>query len=270
MKDRRFSVVLALTISVMLSGSLLLAPGADAQDPPAIAAQGRGNERQHMAPSHIEELALTLLVRRHNLNVSNLKVVSSNQPNFPLTRVVAYQVTVIEKQSHEHYSVTLDENGEELDLEKLYEKEREAYRARYGSFEPRLAERLKTAGSEDLIPVSIEPRFPPESPDRPKYPYVNKEIETWDSLSEEEKGRIRKREEAYERRLDKYLKSRARQASAPILERLRQKGYEGEADELTGTIRVALKPDVIKEAIAWGDVRDLSLDARRVLRREGR
>lgn len=253
-----------LSIGVLLSGSLLfLAHKADAREPYEFSLQGRGIERKHMAPSHIEGLALRLVADRYTLDAGNLKVASSNKPNFPLTRAVAYQIIIIDKRDQEHYSVTLDEDGNEVDLEKLYEDERAVYRAVYGSFEPRLAERLKTAEADDLIPVLIEPRFPPDSSDRPKYPYMNKDIEGWHSLPEEEKDRIRKMEEAYERRLDIYLKERAKQASAPIVGRLRQMGYEAKADKLNGAIRTALKPDVIKEIVEWEDVRHISLDMQR-------
>ena len=262
MRDHKSSLVFVMSIGVILCGLLLVAGSASAQHPATIPAPGRGVERKHMAPPHIEEAALSLVAGRHGLDIAKLKVVGSNQPNFPLTGVVAYQIMIIGEQNQEPYSVTLDEKSNELDLEKLYENERAAYVVRYGRFEPRLAERLKRAGPDDLIPVFIEPRFPPERPDRPKYPLVTKEVETWDRLPEEEKDRIRKLEADYERRLDSYLRERANQASAPVIKRLAQLGYEAKADKLTGTIRASLKPDIIKELTEWEDVRHLSLALR--------
>ena len=261
-------IIVALSISLMVFGLPLVAPVAAGQDPSARSALGSRIERQHMAPSRLEERALILVAERYSLDTGKLQVVSSNRPNFPLTGAIAYQVMVVDQQNQEPYSITLDESGKELNLEKLHEEERAAYMARYGRFEPKLAECLKAAAPHDLIPVAIEPRFPPDHPDRPKYPYVNKE--NWDRLPDEEKERIRKAEEEYERRLDKYLKLRSRQASQPIVERLAPMGYDAQADKLNGTIRVALTPAVIKMVAEWNDVRDLSVDPRAVTREKGR
>jgi hypothetical protein len=219
-----------------------------------------GNDRRHAAPPDLEILALKLISQGHGLNIEQLQVVSSSKPNLYLTGVVVYQFIVLDNRTGDIYELTLDEAGQEVDLQKALNDERAAYIAAYGRFEPRLSERLRSAAPNDLIPVIIELSLLSHTSDRPNYPNLRKDIKTWDNLPEEEKNRIRRMEYEYEKKLDRYLMERAKRVSQPVIKRLTELGYNAQADKYTGAIRVALIADIIREAEQWGEVREISLD----------
>jgi hypothetical protein len=221
---------------------------------------GDGNDRRHAAPPELEILALKLISQGHGLNIEQLQVVSSSKPNLPLTGVVIYQFIVLDNRTGDINELTLDEAGQEADLQKALNDERAAYVALYGRFEPRLAERLRSAAPNDLIPVIIELSLLSHTVDRPKYPNLRKDRDAWENLPEEEKNRIREMEYEYEKKLDRYSMERAKRASLPVLKRLSELGYNAQADKYTGAIRVALIAEIIREVEQWSEVREISLD----------
>lgn len=114
----------------------------------------RGNA-QASQPDGLERQALEEIAARTGRTTAQLQIANATIASYPLQGRTASAFKVEDVQTGEMYGIMLDSNGQELDPEQLAAAERDAYRARYGNFEPALAEQLKTAARNEVIPVVI-------------------------------------------------------------------------------------------------------------------
>lgn len=208
-------------------------------------------------PDDPKAVALNLVAKRTGNKVEQLEVINSASPYLPLIGKRLNTFKVRNKTDQQVYLITVDEKGDEVDLDLLLAEERAAHAAKYGKLQPELAERLKTASPDELIKVIIHLHEPPDTADRPQLPLMNRPVP--DNPNEQERKAIEGEQEEFQKKMTAYQAARARLITTPVLERLAKMGYDAKSNELFPMIHVELRPEALKEVEGWKEVKEIVL-----------
>ncbi|HXG67257.1 MAG TPA: S8 family serine peptidase [Blastocatellia bacterium] len=257
-KHSLIAFLLSISLLILIACSSSAWQGASNQKPQtAHNASGTGDEKK--APRHLEAIAIDLIAKKYDRNVDSLFVYGSSVINFPLIEEQAYTYTVAEKDFSWVKQITLNGEGKEIDSEKLSAEEETAHTTKYGKLDPRLKEHLQKASSDELIPVIIVLKEPPDTPDMPEEPPFDN-VESWNNKTEAERQEYLKQDEKYRKKKLEYNQKRAKEVSDPIVERLAQLGYEVKVNQLMPRIYARLRAEIIKEVEKWDEVERIWMD----------
>lgn len=254
MSFRRYAAISSiLTICVFAIYVLSAVAWQDQATQPQHKPWGTGSQKN--APSQLESAAINLVSQKYNRIRENLLVYGSSIMNLSVTQVRAYHYTIAEKDYSWIKEITIDENGDEVDSEQLFANEQALYEAKFGKLDAELAKRLETASTGESLSVMISIKPILDDTSKPEEP--DTESQDWARLRlEEKKAAIDK----YKHENSSYQMERAKQAVAPVITRLENMGYKGEAINGSPFIVTTLPVKVIREIATWEEVVRISLD----------
>ena len=131
-----------------------LLPGTPAPPPPAP--KKATKKKEVRALKRLTPVALQRIADREGILLNRLEVSNSGVARFPLSGKTAYSFKVKEHGNLSSHLVTLDESGQEVNMEQLLAGDRAAYAARYGKLGQGLFGRLESASEDEVIKVGIE------------------------------------------------------------------------------------------------------------------
>lgn len=152
--------------------------------PPIIARAGQSLEGvthpSLVPPDRLPDLALQMVAEREGVPAQHLQLANAATPEFRLLGKSVFAFKFLDRRTGHIHGVTLDRNGQVVDIEKMQAEERAAHAARYGRLDPALAERLAKAPADEPIEVFIWLKEPPyDGPPRPdpKRPMSQEEVD---------------------------------------------------------------------------------------------
>lgn len=197
-------------------------------------------------PEGLFASALAAAAADAGLPVSSLTIANQSQGTYPLTAKVSYDFKLVDNATGQIYSVTLDENANRLDPEQLAAAELAAYRARYGVYEPELADMLaagQVSGSQKVILWLKEPAYT-----GPARPLPNTEQRSDAEMT------------AFTATVDAQRSEHVAQVNAPILARMATLGMEAQADRFAPVIFTTLDALQLRAVGQWPEVDTIYLD----------
>ena len=145
------------------------------------------------------------------------------------------------------YSITLAEDGSEIDLDALMQKEQDLYVSRYGKLEPRLVDSIGRLEPATPVEVTLWLNQPREvSLARP---------EAGSKLTEADV-------DAIYAQLDAQRAEIASEASAAVLAKLQGEGLQGVKDTVSPSIAVSIPAGNVRRIGDWQEVATVYLDER--------
>jgi hypothetical protein len=130
--------VLVVSILILIAGIALTSlPGASAQMEQNISAE--------------EQTLLDLAARREGLDASRLQVLKTTTVELPLTGRKVQTAKILNPESGQSFSASIDDQGQEVDFAALKAEELSAYRARYGKLHPKLHQKIEDLSGEPSI-----------------------------------------------------------------------------------------------------------------------
>lgn len=184
------------------------------------------------------------VAEQHGLQQAKLEVLNTTTARFPLTGREARVAKVLNIETDEVYGVSLDPQGNHVDLETWLNEERAAHAAKYGPLEPELADRLATAGPDEPIEVSVWLKEPPYSgPVRPG---------SHQSMTQEDVDTVLEQ-------VDAQRAAHVAKVTAPIMSRLRNLGYAATPDEYSPVVYARLTPTAINQLAKWPEISGIEL-----------
>jgi hypothetical protein len=202
---------------------------------------------QAQPPDGLERVALERVAARTGQRTEQLRVLHSATATYPLQGQSGSAFKIENTRSGEMYGVLLDSAGQELDEAALARAEREAHRARYGRFDPALAERMRLAAPDVPVAVIIwlsEPEV--ELPQRPM-PGSDALKSTADA-------------EALAANLNARRADAVQQVVVPVATRLQGLGFTVTTDSHAPVVYASLSPAALQRVATWEEVDQIYLD----------
>ncbi len=200
-------------------------------------------------PENLKDIALQIVAEDSGLwfnessSYEQLEVINSATSEYPSQGKIVYNFKVMDRLSGDIYGVTLDGNGQEIDVAQLTTDEQTAYTTRYGRLEPDLFNVLTTTPVTEPVEVIIwlkEPQY--VRPDRP-------------TPNSSEVGLMTQAEtETWLQQVDAQRAVVVESVNTPVATRLTGLGYEAVADKYAPVIYARLRPAEIREVAAWDEV----------------
>jgi len=234
-KNRKLLMALPMTLIAGLGGIVM---GME-QVASGTAPRASSPSEQARSAKELEQVALQRIAIRHRLTIGQLKVVSSATARYPELGTSVQEFKVVDQKTYKVYGLALDMAGREQDPSRLQALELEAYDARYGRFDPSLAEKVLETPDNELLEVAIWLKEPGvQAPPRPR-PGRNVTQDQVDALMQQVADR---RAEAVEA------------VAGPVLERLQARGFDASADALAPVIFAHLPVAALLEIELWDEV----------------
>lgn len=98
-----------------------------------------------------DQTLLQIAARREGLDPSQLEVLKSTTVELPLTGRKVQTAKILNADSGQSFSASIDEQGQEVEFSKLKAEEDSAFRARYGKLHPKLHQKIGGLGDEQSI-----------------------------------------------------------------------------------------------------------------------
>ena len=117
-------------------------------------------------PSAEEQKLLEVAARREGLDASRLQVFKSTTVALPLTGRRVQVAKVLNPDNGKAFSVSLDEQGQEIEFSNLKAEEQRVHRARYGKLDPKLHRKIEATRGDEKIKVAFWLLNPTEDLDR--------------------------------------------------------------------------------------------------------
>ena len=138
-----------LKVKLFIITTLMLIAGFVINSSPRVSAQ---RERR---PSAEEQKLLEVTARREGLDASRLQVLKSTTVELPLTGREVQVAKVLNPDNGKAFSVSIDEQGQEVEFSNLKAEEQRAYRARYGKLDPKLHKKIQGASGDQKVKVAF-------------------------------------------------------------------------------------------------------------------
>ena len=190
----------------------------------------------------LSEAAVIRVAEREGLYVDDLRVINYSPKHLPVSRVAVHRFQVNDDVDGRVHLVVLNEAGQEVDMDQLLTNERTAYADAYGKLSRELFRRLRSADSEELIHVRISVDVP-VYPDPPQPP---------SGLSRNEVDQLLREYFAQERAAWKPI-------TGGVAERVAQMATDAAVNTIDRWVYARMRPDAIKQAEAWDEVRRISV-----------
>ena len=202
-------------------------------------AQGIDSEKSLIAKK-LATLALTKVAKKHKIAVDQLKVTYTTMPKDLQTGRVFYSYKIISSSPNVMiYSITLDEEGQEVDLEKMIKLERE----KRGKLAPDLKNKLALLKPTDSVDVSIWLKTLPINHTRYSRP-------TDKTISKDSINRFLKE---HNRKLNAEYEANYQQYGLPFVTSLEKEGYK---------VKVSKDPLIIYSRLSVRKILQLALQER--------
>jgi hypothetical protein len=200
---------------------------------------GQGQSPSQQVPPDAKNAAVKRVSQRDGIGADQLDLVSATKLTLPLQGVTGFQFKFVDTNSHDVHGVTLDANGNEVDLDKLLANEEQARAAKYGKLDPGLVDRLKTAGADEKVDVIVILRSsgyePPARPEGKPAPEGDKAAH--DKANDEAEAALQNAREKGA--------AHAKSLADPVLSRIRALDPGASADAIVPQIYASLTPDQI-------------------------
>lgn len=249
-KYKSFSIGFILFLLLLTIGAAFTLPpynanaeGSNNADiTPQVTQFDKQSDKQKSRPdSKFTGKAKDLISSKHNISKDKLKVANARDAAFEFSGKTAHGVKLIDDKGV-IYSTLLDDDGNELDHEKLVKEDLDAKHTKYGKFEPGFFERLSKTPEDQPVKAIISLKLPLYDP--VIYPNFTIPDDGHNATKQQ-----------YEE-LDKQSFEKYEQNTVPatnlVLEKLKSKGFEAEGTN--GVISVELSPKVLKELQKWDEI----------------
>lgn len=239
------AALMASLVAVVAQGSPRLQAAADESAPAAgqsiFMPMVKNNSPD--VPEDLFDDALAAVAGENGITTEQLTVANVAQATYPLIAAVDYSFKVEDRGTGELYSVTLGADGQAVDSAQRQAAEDAAYRARYGVFEPRLADML--AQGQINAPVKVilwlrEPGYTP--PVRPSAALTEEEMTALLSANDSQRA------------------AQVAQLTTPIASRLAAMGLEATTDLYAPVVYTTLDPAALRSAGDWAEIDTIYLD----------
>ena len=185
--------------------------------------------------------ALAAVAAQHGVAVENLSILNVVRSNYPVSGNTAYAFKVVDAVTGETYGVSVDAAGAAVDSAQLDAAEAAAYTARYGVYEPELADMIAAGTVPASLPVVIwlkEPEY--VGPDRP---------------SPDERATLSEAEiDAFYAVVDAQRSAHVAQVTAPVAARLAGMGLPAQTDAYAPVVYTTLDTTALRSVSAWGEI----------------
>jgi len=196
----------------------------------------------------LDQRAIEYVASQHGVAAESLAIANQADATYPVSGRVAVEYKVSNVETGAVYGVTFSPDGEPLDSAALEAAEHAAYAARYGRFDPALAE-LLAANPQADVPVIIwlkegasePPARPAPSPDGSAV------------MSEAD-------QEAFLQQVDAERADKVGRVVAPVAARLAGLGVSVERQPFDPVLYTRASAGVIAEAAQWNEVDKIYLD----------
>ena len=257
MRSRRSLVLVLLTLLAAIS--LVGALSAQNEEPasvPAPEAAGPQFSNSILLPmvknspgaasEALSAAALAMVAADNGLSAADLSVANEATATYELTARVGYDFKFVDTVTGQVYGIMLDGNGNRLDAAQLEAAESAAYQARYGVYEPELADMLaagQVSGAQRVIIWLKEPDYTP--PARP--------APTSDYMSDAQLS-------AFAAVADVQRAEHVARVNAPVLSRMAAMGLQAEGDRFAPAIYTSLDASNLRAVGGWSEVDTIYLD----------
>lgn len=185
-----------------------------------------------------DRLAEKVVARRIGASPSDLKTISAVRARYPISSETVDTFKVQDRRTGEIHLVALDDDRE-VNIDRLEAEEELAYTARFGRLDRDLARTIARLPESATVGVAIWLEQPPfERPERPAP----------DSLSTEEEIN------AFLQRAGDQRASFVSGLTAPIMVRIREMGYEAQAETYSPLVTSVLRVGDIRRVAEWAEV----------------
>ena len=195
-----------------------------------------------------------MLSKKHNVASDKLEITSSTLTQLPLTGKVMDDYKAVDKSTGNVYGITIDDNGNELDIQKMLQDEDNAKKAKYGKLDPALSDKLQTAVNQD---IGVIVWLKDQSKDK-----TTKKDYAVDLTTDENSPGIQ--DPKVDKELNQAEKDRKFNVNAivdPVSKKMKQKGYKYNVDTNVPVIYAKLKKDQINDVASWAEVDTVYPDA---------
>ncbi len=111
----------------------------------------RATAQREESLSTEDQTLLQVAARREGLDASQLQVLKSTTVELPLTGRKVQTAKILTADSGKSFSASIDEQGQEVEFDKLKAEELSAYRALYGKLDPKLHKKIVDLGGEESL-----------------------------------------------------------------------------------------------------------------------
>lgn len=197
--------------------------------------------------SDLERKALDVVAARIGASPDALKIENLGAGRFAEIGVLYYSYKVGEAKTGQVYPVSLAEDGSEIDIELLQQREQDLYVSRYGKLDRRLVDDVATRGPKDPVEVTLWLRPSRDvSLDRPA------------AESKLAQGDV----DALYARLDAERSTIAQESIAAVLGRLDAEGFPAQKSEGSTTVSATIPAGDLRRIGDWDEVATVYLDER--------
>jgi hypothetical protein len=192
-------------------------------------------------PPDVEFKALEIASGQTGVPGSELTVLASAPVVLTEQGITVYEVKVLHEAGEAVYQVTLDEDGNQYDMEALTQAEGDLYTSRYGALNKDFFDQLQKAPPGQIFPVVLWVREPFTDPTE-LFP---------DPESEPSEDEL----ESAEADIDAARRESVQAAVAPVVSQLEAYGFLAEADELVPVIATKVPAQILLDDVShWAEV----------------
>lgn len=192
--------------------------------------------------------------KKHKVSSEQLEITGSTWTQLPLTGKVLDDYKAVDKSTGSVYGIAIDDNGNELDIQKVLQDEVNAKKAKYGKLDPALSDKLQTAGNQE---IGVIVWLKDQSKDK-----TTKKDYAVDLTTDENSPGIQDPE--VDTKLDQAKNDKQFNVNAivdPVLKKMKQKGYKYNVDTNVPVIYAKLKKAHINDIARWAEVDTVYPDA---------
>ena len=208
------------------------------------------------ASQNLRDQARERVAARIGVSREDLRLVNEARLQLGEVNVSATEFKFVERSSNRLYGIILDGHGVERNPDELRRLARERREQRNGKTDRGLARLLETAPDDHQVDVLIYLKEVPY--DRPPRP-VPRPGGTTNPPSPEETRRRNEWLDAQRREAELRRTERVQPIVAPIVERLRSRGFSVVADTTSPAISGRLPVGLVREAARWPEVEQIYL-----------
>lgn len=190
----------------------------------------------------VETVAARLAVSPDSLSVQNLAAGRLQELG-----MLFYGYKIADIRSGALYPVTLAEDGSEIDLDELLQREQDLYVSRYGKLEPRLVESIASLDPATPVEVTL---------------WLNQPREVGLARPQAESKLTEAEIDAIYSQLDAQRAEIASEASAAVLAKLEGEGLKGAKDTVSPSIAVTVPAGEVRRIGDWAEVATVYIDER--------
>ena len=200
-----------------------------------------------------DKTAIDLLSKKYNVASDKLEITDSTAAQLSITGKKANNYKAIDKSTGNVYGIAIDDNGSEIDIQKLLQDDHTVKKAKYGKLDPALSEKLKTIDNQNIgVIIWLN--------DQSKDKYIRKDYAV--SLTTDENRPIEQNPDidSFSDQVEKDKKAKINALATPVSNKLKQKGYNHEVGIHIPVIYAKLKASQINDVANLSEVDTIYLD----------